>query len=296
MELLAQGLSYTSQNEPSLALSKFDEEVQHIPCEYGSPSPTSAMNEKEENDSDDDHDEGPPVSRGCLWDAVLQRSLDSGDVDRISAAIGLAEKSGASAEMLSRAYGEWRRIAEAALVSAIDASSEAPSNDMQIHVKKLTLAVDQAVEAGVSVDVVQKARTHLRSLKGPQRSSSSRVPASQGAASEVLVQIKPTSPSKLTAIQESSEAPVAMSPGTYFRQPGHERSVSPGRQSSPCRVVPEVFGRSVSEEMLEAGFGKPSQSGRKRSKSPVGKRFALAQGKVAERVRHIQNNGDCTLQ
>jgi hypothetical protein len=68
------------------------------------------------------------------------------------------------------------------------------------------------------------------------------------------------------------------------------KPASPGRQSSPGRVAPQVLGRSTHSD-IESGAPKPW---RKQSRSPVEKMRGMAQSgsAVGDRVRHAE----CTLQ
>lgn len=231
-------------------------------------------------------------SRGSLWDSVLERSLEIGDVDRISAAIGLAEDGGASYEMLERARSEWRRIAEAALFEALRASSAS-----QIEVARLTQALEQAVEAGACPETVLQARAHLRELKAAIRPSRcispSRAAPSSSSNSMVALHVART-PSPRQSASPTRGAEVAAEAATAFSAlpPARSKPGSPGRQSSPGRVVPQVLGRSSSTD-VEAGINKPW---RKQSRSPVDKMRGMAQAGVGDRVRHLQQNAECTLQ
>jgi len=242
-----------------------------------------------------------PDSRGSLWDSVLERSLEIGDADRISAAIELAEDGGASAAMLERARNQWRRIAEAGLLEALRAGAEAiPGSDAgEAAVARLTQAAEQASEAGACPETVLKARAVLRSLRRPSAPSRGLSPPRQlprdhipdelpnrGSTSHVC---KTPSPSRQSPLQRFSpglqnafglDAEVSLPPGAFFQR--HDRSFSPARQASPGRVAAQVLGRPLSGD-LEAGLPKGR---RKSSRSPVG---GSAQGSR-------QSTGECALQ
>merc|ERR1719482_1328752 len=241
----------------------------------------------------------PAKSRGSLWDSVLQKSLETGDVDRISAAIGLAEDGGASSEMLDKARGEFKRIAEVALREALHSSSECPpgSSRSEVVIASLMQALEQACEAGVCHEVVVKAKVQLRTFKdgchAAVRPAVQNVPAplchTASSPSSVcspeairLCVSKTQSPSRQSPLRGSEAAVGAPNAFAFMaHSPGKPRS--PGRQASPGRVSPQVLGRSVSND-LEIGLPKPR---RKQSRSPVGRLKSSAQAGVGERVRQL---------
>lgn len=113
---------------------------------------------------------GPPASRGSLWEAVLERSLRSGDVDRITAAMGLAQDGGASSDMLTRARAERRRLAEEQLATAMHGRSDGQpggaksSSGEASDSVALAEAIERAVEAGATTELLHEAQLDLQKL------------------------------------------------------------------------------------------------------------------------------------
>lgn len=89
-----------------------------------------------------------------MWESVLRRSLQSGDQDRLEAAISLAESGGAGEEVLAAAREKLRSIATASLARAREGSD--PST--------LSAAIDRADELRADADELQESRKELRRL------------------------------------------------------------------------------------------------------------------------------------
>mmetsp|Transcript_72400 Transcript_72400/g.132537 ORF Transcript_72400/g.132537 Transcript_72400/m.132537 type:complete len:328 (-) Transcript_72400:70-1053(-) len=123
-----------------------------------------------ELEQEDSSTSGPPASRGSLWEAVLERSLRSGDVDRITAAMGLAQDGGASSDMLTRARAERRRLAEEQLVSAMHSRSDGQPSGAECTLGEtcdsaaLAEAIKRAVEAGATAELLHEAQMDLQKL------------------------------------------------------------------------------------------------------------------------------------
>lgn len=236
-------------------------------------------------------------SRGSLWDDVLEKSLATRDVDRIGAAIGLAEDGGASHAVLERARKEWRRLAEAGLLEAFQAAAAVVPGSVESEAVAVRLAqtVDQAADAGACPETVLKARAVLRNLKAPHIPSaalrgvspqhlvaadSSPNPGISSPSGVALYVCKTPSPSRQSPLRGSARS----EPDAVFF-PKSSRGFSPGRRASPGRVAAQVLGRPLSGD-LEAAIPK---AWRKGSRSP-----GRGSTQVGERTR--QTGTECVLQ
>jgi len=97
----------------------------------------------------------PQPGRSSIWESVLQRSLESGDSDRIAAALQLAEQGGADGQVLATARRRLRSLEEDALAVLLQKDVDATV---------LVAAIERAEDAGVRSSILQKARAMLRQL------------------------------------------------------------------------------------------------------------------------------------
>lgn len=111
----------------------------------------------------DDEQPTPPASpvklRGALWETVLTRSLQSGDAERVAAAIDLAEAGGAGLDFLASARRQLAQLADLSLAQAVAASAETGDDGAN---KVLRAALERADEAGASASVLYEAQQEMR--------------------------------------------------------------------------------------------------------------------------------------
>jgi len=89
-----------------------------------------------------------------LWESVLRRSMQSGDVQRIQAALDLARSGGVCSHALSEAREELHRLAKAELCDAAQ----------KCDLDRLAAAIDSADEVGLPTAKLHEARSELREL------------------------------------------------------------------------------------------------------------------------------------
>jgi len=89
-----------------------------------------------------------------LWDSVLRRSMHSGDIQRIQAAIDLAQSRGGGAQVLREGREELHRLANAALCDA------AQKRDLE----RFAAAINTADEVGLPTAKLHEAKGELREL------------------------------------------------------------------------------------------------------------------------------------
>eukprot|EP00931_Biecheleriopsis_adriatica_P066677 TRINITY_DN40975_c0_g1_i1.p1 TRINITY_DN40975_c0_g1~~TRINITY_DN40975_c0_g1_i1.p1 ORF type:complete len:288 (+),score=87.84 TRINITY_DN40975_c0_g1_i1:60-923(+) len=149
------------------------------------------------------------------WESVLQRSLESGDADRIFAAITLAERGGASAKVLSEVRRKLRNLEEAALEDAVQGREQpvtAASLVTAIEhaedvglVKASSLEKAQAVLQQVALADLQKALAEAR-VAASLAAAASSGRASAGASVEAKAEALEVALRRLTAVADSSQA------------------------------------------------------------------------------------------
>lgn len=256
---------------------------------------------------------GPPAARGALWEAVLERSLHSEDLDRILTAISLAEDGGASQERLLRARSELQRLAMRSLEDVLGSVSDGGS----CCCLELAAAIERADDVGVACpELVGKARRRLQQLLALQQ------PAAGGETPRAVAALEPTPPALARALPSCTAAGGGASPAgvhcvlvdadALLRCSGGDgadvrgwslaarRGGSPGPQErrrlgSPGRVAPAFLERPNSVELLEAGIAKAPR----RSHSPLGNRVTAGAvagaARAQQRFRHIQRD-ECAVQ
>jgi len=154
------------------------------------------------------------ASRGDVWESVIRRSLQSGNPERLAAAIDLAEDGGASEEVLTDARRELARLADAGLAAAVASSSAATTaaraglsgigggDDDDVASTALKDAVRRADEAGgSSAELLLEAQTELCRL------AEARLVAALAAAR----QAQPQPPSRAAEGTDEDEAPASRS-------------------------------------------------------------------------------------
>lgn len=154
------------------------------------------------------------ASRGDVWESVIRRSLQSGNPERLAAAIDLAEDGGASEEVLTDARRELARLADVGLAAAVASSSAATTaaraglrgsggdDDDDVASTALKDAVRRADEAGgSSAELLLEAQTELC------RFAEARLVAAMAAARQA--QLQP--PSRAAEGTDEDEAPAVRS-------------------------------------------------------------------------------------
>mmetsp|Transcript_1070 Transcript_1070/g.2595 ORF Transcript_1070/g.2595 Transcript_1070/m.2595 type:complete len:252 (+) Transcript_1070:65-820(+) len=238
--------------------------------------------------------DGPPLARSTLWESVLKRSLQSGDFERVEAAISLAENGGACPEVLVGARRELCRLAEVALVAATQGGDSAA----------LTTAVERADDAGASVDLLHEAQQelqrfaaagHRRTLAERSRSGASvagkDVTPAVGLAAAFGTGGRVPSVASSGALGVQDEAVVHAAATLRQRPSPVRRRGEPRRSLSPGQVAPAVIGRSSSGVgMLAADSREAGVLGKQRSEKGGGYQAPEEQPLPAA------GRGECVLQ
>lgn len=215
--------------------------------------------------------------RGALWETVLDRSLRSGDTDRVSAAIDLADAGGASHEVLASARRQLAQLADLSLAKAV---AESAGSGVDAASKDLRLALEMADEAGASASALYEAQQEMQrhvdaqlarvleaARSGLDAESREKLGAtiarSHGADTELLADAR-SELAKLRAAERRSDSPEVFvdvgQPPSCSRKPASRSGWSRGRVGGSS--LPRWSAQRALEPTVLQGVVPPSVIGR----------------------------------
>lgn len=215
------------------------------------------------NPSSRSNEGGASTTQGVLWESVLRRSLESGDAERLAAAIGLAESGGAGTEAVALARGRLQRLVEVALeaalvtedipaiVAALDRAEEycvAPSeklHDARRHYKRIVRGLKSQHDDDVSTAATSETATSAGCSRSYSSSYCGDLPLrpDEGAHLSLDVVSSSNSPASTTEVRSPGGSDPELGASRRWRQP-HSGGFAPALPQS-CGPAPTVVGRAA---------------------------------------------------
>mmetsp|Transcript_3641 Transcript_3641/g.11682 ORF Transcript_3641/g.11682 Transcript_3641/m.11682 type:complete len:272 (-) Transcript_3641:47-862(-) len=238
--------------------------------------------------SPDPHEEtspiarGPPAARSLLWESVLKRSLLSGDVDRLEAAISLAERGGANKDVLDDARRQLCILATASLAharqggdatvlsAAIDRAEElrGEASELREARQELRRLARTRLQSAVSSRDEAELEAALRLAAAAREPNAGLIASAQRLLRELREPVAPPRPSEHCVLEVAEQADSPKDASRRAASPGPRASLQkgprPGKQPVDAAQVgivpPTLFGRqSLGDDgLLEAGLRKQS--------------------------------------